>query len=117
MVDEDVVLRDASCPRVARGLLEKYAWEELDEPQGEDAMLIASELATNAFGHGDGVIVLKLNRADDRLRVEVLDEGHPDHIGVVAESERHQGGRGLWIVEQLASDRGSSMEPVMCGRS
>jgi serine/threonine-protein kinase RsbW len=98
--------RDSSCPRVARGLLEEYAREELDEREAGDAMLIASELATNAFVHGDGAIVLKVDRADDRLRIEVLDEGHPDHIGV-AENERQKGGRGLWIIDQLASNWGA----------
>lgn len=99
--------RDSSCPRVARRLLEAYAWEELDQREGEQAMLIASELATNALVHGDGAIVLKINRADNRLRIEVRDEGHPDHIGVVAETEGRPGGRGLWIIEQLASAWGT----------
>lgn len=99
--------RDSFCPRVARGLLEEYAREELDQRRAEDAMLIASELATNALLHGEGAIMLKVNRADDRLRIEVLDEGHPDHIGIVADNERQPGGRGLLIIDQLASDWGA----------
>jgi anti-sigma regulatory factor (Ser/Thr protein kinase) len=61
---------------------------------------------TNAFLHGDGAIVLNVDRDGDRLRIAVLDEGHPDHIGVIPENERNLGGRGLWIIEQLASDWG-----------
>jgi anti-sigma regulatory factor (Ser/Thr protein kinase) len=98
--------RDSSCPRVARGLLEEYAREEMADREREDAMVITSELATNAFLHGDGAIVLNVDRDGDRLRIAVLDEGHPEHIGVVPENERHHGGRGLWIIEQLASDWG-----------
>jgi anti-sigma regulatory factor (Ser/Thr protein kinase) len=39
-------------------------------------MLIASELAGNAFLHGDGAIVLTVHRAEEQLRIEMLDEGH-----------------------------------------
>lgn len=98
--------RDSSCPKVARRLLEEYAREELSDREREDAMVITSELVTNAFLHGDGAIVLNVDRDGDRLRIAVLDEGHPELIGVVPENERHNSGRGLWIIEQLASDWG-----------
>ena len=98
--------RDSSCPRVARRLLEEYAREELADREREDAMVITSELVTNAFLHGDGAIVLNVDRDGDRLRIAVLDEGHPEHIGVVPEHERQTSGRGLWIIEQLTSDWG-----------
>jgi hypothetical protein len=48
-----------------------------------------------------------VSRVEDRLRIEVLDEGHPARIDVVPEQERDDGGRGLWVVEQLASDWGA----------
>jgi two-component sensor histidine kinase len=99
--------RGISCPTVARRLLEEYAREELGERQSEDALLIASELATNAFLHGDGEIVLSVSRVQDRLRIEVRDDGRPERIDVVPEQERDERGRGLWIVEQLASDWGA----------
>ena len=70
-------------------------------------MLIVSELATNAFLRGEGAIVLSVRRLDDRLRIEVLDEGRPDRIDVVPEAHRGDGGRGLWIVEQLATSWGT----------
>jgi anti-sigma regulatory factor (Ser/Thr protein kinase) len=70
-------------------------------------MLIASELVTNAFFHGRGAIMLRVSRRDDRLRIEVVDEGCPDRIDVVAEERRDDRGRGLWIVEQLARDWGA----------
>jgi anti-sigma regulatory factor (Ser/Thr protein kinase) len=99
--------RNPTCATIARRLLEEYVREELGEQQREDAMLIASELVTNAFVHGDGEIRFVVSRVEDRLRIDVLDEGHPDRIHVVPEEERDDGGRGLWVVQQLASDWGA----------
>jgi anti-sigma regulatory factor (Ser/Thr protein kinase) len=99
--------RNPSCPTIARRLLEEYVREELGQQQREDAILIASELVTNAFVHGDGEITFIVSRVEDRLRIEVLDEGHPARIDVVPEQERDDGGRGLWAVQQLASDWGA----------
>jgi anti-sigma regulatory factor (Ser/Thr protein kinase) len=48
--------RDRSCSTVARRLLEGYVREGLNDPAGEDVLLIASELVTNAFVHGEGTI-------------------------------------------------------------
>jgi anti-sigma regulatory factor (Ser/Thr protein kinase) len=99
--------RDRTCPALARGLLREHAREHLSRRELEDAMVITSELATNAYVHGEGTIELTLTRGEDRLRIEVLDEGHPARIAVVRPDERQAGGRGLLIVEQLASDWGT----------
>jgi anti-sigma regulatory factor (Ser/Thr protein kinase) len=97
--------RDRTCPTLARRLLEEHAGEELEEQTRHDALLIASELA-NAFVHGKGAIVLNVWRLDHRWRIEVRDEGAPGWIGPVSEGQRKQGGHGLSIVRQLASDWG-----------
>jgi anti-sigma regulatory factor (Ser/Thr protein kinase) len=99
--------RDRTCSAVARRLLEDYGRQELCDEECENAMLICSELVTNAFLHGQGAIVLRVSRIDDVLRIEVRDEGRPDRIDVVPEAQRGGQGRGLWIVEQLASDWGA----------
>jgi anti-sigma regulatory factor (Ser/Thr protein kinase) len=95
--------RDPTCPAVARRLLEWRAREELDDRRTDAAMLIVSELATNALTHGVGIILLVVSRRGDRLRIEVSDDGHPHVIGAVTQGERVVGGRGLFIVDQLAS--------------
>jgi anti-sigma regulatory factor (Ser/Thr protein kinase) len=100
--------RDRSCAAVARRLLEGNARQELGDEAGETATLIASELVTNAFLHGQGSIMLSVRRTDDVLRIEVRDEGRPDRIEVVPAEQHGDGGRGLWIVEQLASDWGAT---------
>lgn len=100
--------RDPSCSTVARRLLQEYAREQLSERKAEDTMLIVSELATNAFLHGSGSIIMTASRVDDRLRIDIRDEGHPDRIALVPEAKQGLGGRGLWLVEQLASDWGTT---------
>jgi anti-sigma regulatory factor (Ser/Thr protein kinase) len=99
--------RDRSCPAVARRLLRQYAHDLLSPRELEDATVIASELATNAYLHGQGTIQLTLSRREDRLRIEVLDDGRPARIDAVPAGERAAGGRGLMIVEQLACDWGA----------
>lgn len=41
----------------------------------ENALLISSELVSNAFRHGHGSIELRLKVLRDRLRIEVVDQG------------------------------------------
>ena len=98
--------RDPSCPAVARRLVEGHVREDLDDRQTDAAMLIVSELTTNALVHGSGAILLAVSRESDRLRIEVSDDGHPQSIGVVPTEGRAAGGRGLFIVDQLASGWG-----------
>lgn len=100
--------RDRTCPMVARRLVEEHAREDLNERQAEIAMLIVSELATNALLHGEGTISLAVSHRGDRLRIEISDEGHPPHIGVVDQDHGAIGGRGLFLVDQLASGWGAT---------
>lgn len=95
--------RDPTCPAVARRLVEGHVRDDLDDRQTDAAMLIVSELVTNALVHGEGAIVLVMSRHGDRLRIEVSDEGRPQRIGIVTGERRGAGGRGLFIVDQLAS--------------
>ena len=61
---------------------------------------------------GSGSIIMTASRVDDRLRIDIRDEGHPDRIALVPEAKQGLGGRGLWLVEQLASDWGTTQEQV-----
>ena len=100
--------RDPSCAAVARRLIEEYAREQLDDGKADDALLIVSELAANAFLYGEGSIVMSASRIGDRVRIEMRDEGHPAWIGVVPEDKQERSGRGLSLVDQLASDWGTT---------
>lgn len=62
-------------PEIARRrVVERFA-AELDPVQLEDARLLTSELVTSAVVHGQGAIGLCALLDEDRLMIEVTDEG------------------------------------------
>jgi hypothetical protein len=69
----------------------------------EDAVLLVSELVTNAVVHGHGRIELRAELDDDRLAVHVLDEGEGFVPSVRVREIDGSGGVGLGIVEAAAS--------------
>lgn len=73
----------------------------------ELAVLLTSELVTNAVVHGRGPIQLLLLEDGDRLRIEVADGEPrlPDGPGKPADSD--VSGRGLLILDRLADRWGS----------
>ncbi|MFG3118779.1 ATP-binding protein [Streptomyces sp. NPDC048197] len=77
----------------------------------EDALLVVSELVTNAVVHARPPAVLRLSRAVDGrnvLRVEVTDTGAATPDGPpVAERCTDEHGRGLCIVTALAAECGT----------
>jgi two-component sensor histidine kinase len=76
----------------------------LDSQQRQDAVLMVSELVTNAVVHGVGAISLRIDAEAETVRIEVADEGNV----AVAPSPHPSahGGWGLRIVEQLSDDWG-----------
>ncbi|WKX74508.1 ATP-binding protein [Streptomyces sp. XD-27] len=80
----------------------------IGEEVRENAVLVVSELVTNAVRHTTTASVrCELRLADARLRVEVADQGgartEPRTRPVSADQE---GGRGLMLVEALAESWG-----------
>lgn len=76
-------------------------------PAAGDALICLSELASNEVVHSrssqpGGTFTVRVQLADQRLRVEVCDQGGPWHSPGRA-SSGEPGGRGLLIVGQLAS--------------
>ena len=77
-----------------------------------DAVLLVSELTTNVVLHTDSSHVLcglTLTGDERRLRIELHDDGRtpvcpPEHRAVPGE----EGGRGLFLVQQLADRWGSA---------
>lgn len=99
--------RDERAPTLARHALEDLA-PELHEQTLEDARLLLTELVTNSVRHGDGdqVRVILDRRGPDRLRVEVVDDGHGFLPIARAAGRTEEGGWGLHLVERLARDWG-----------
>ena len=93
--------RDAGAPRRARALLREHA-EDLDAARLDTAVLLISELVTNAVLHGGGEIRLLIDVDRDRLaRFAVSDEGGGSPV--VRDDPGADGGWGLRLVGQLAA--------------
>ena len=67
--------RDPSAPGIARRALSQWFGEWLDDEDLDTGKLVVSELVTNAFLHGAGRIQLAADLDEDRLLIEVIDEG------------------------------------------
>jgi anti-sigma regulatory factor (Ser/Thr protein kinase) len=85
-------------------------------PAVADAVLLTSELATNAVQHSatgrGGAFIVAISHAPGRVRVTVTDGGSASRPAVAAEAaELAVGGRGLLLVDCLADRWGYASEP------
>lgn len=108
-MDEVVTLPDgpegASFAR--RAMARSAELWRLDRELTETALLLVSELATNAIRHGTPPVRLSLRLDADRLRVEVTDSS-PALPRVAHPGPDQTSGRGLQIVQQLAARWGAT---------
>ncbi|WP_051865060.1 ATP-binding protein [Streptosporangium roseum] len=96
----------------------------LAPPALDDVLLLLSEVITNAVTHSDsgrtagGRVTVHLTRDPGAVHVEVTDDGSTTSTPAVhvpdADSD---GGRGLWLVDLLATAWGSSRHDDEAGRS
>ncbi|PRY00063.1 ATP-binding protein [Allonocardiopsis opalescens] len=103
------------------GELEKHAGVAAVPTDVADlAVLLASELVTNAVRHTGscrtgGTFSVEVQRRDDRVRIAVRDEGSPDgYLPKVTHPDDDQAetGRGLRIVAGLSTSHGYHCEPT-----
>jgi anti-sigma regulatory factor (Ser/Thr protein kinase) len=95
--------RTGQAPGIARRRLVEWFAAELDRLELQNAKLLVSELVTNAVIHGRGRIELHALLEQDRLRVEVINEG-PGFMPAVRERDHDTRDRwGLRVVEEQAS--------------
>ena len=75
-------------------------------PAADDAVLLTSELVTNAVTHTasgtGGKVVVTVYRADTRVRVEVRDDGSGQVPAVCSYDTAEESGYGLGLVELIA---------------
>jgi anti-sigma regulatory factor (Ser/Thr protein kinase) len=95
--------RSTRAAGLARDSLATWFQGELDQGLLYRAQLVCSELATNAFLHGRGTILLRADLDEDRLMVEVIDEGEGFERRIRAHELDALGGRGLAIVDAEAT--------------
>jgi anti-sigma regulatory factor (Ser/Thr protein kinase) len=91
--------RDHGAPGRARALLREHA-DGLDRDRLDTAVLLISELVTNAVIHGTGEIRLMIDLGRGGARFAVSDEGHGRPA--VRPEPGPDGGWGLRLVGQLA---------------
>jgi anti-sigma regulatory factor (Ser/Thr protein kinase) len=82
----------------------------------ETALLLTSELVTNAVLHAGGKPVLDVDVQPERLRVTVTDGGAPLPETPTNPAPLDESGRGLFLVETL-SDRWGSEQHAPAGKS
>jgi anti-sigma regulatory factor (Ser/Thr protein kinase) len=73
------------------------------------AVLVASELVTNAIVHARTELRLRVELRGDLLHLAVRD-GNPRMLVIIPGPEA-EGGRGLWLVDQLARAWGVNRHP------
>ncbi|MFE7993279.1 ATP-binding protein [Streptomyces shenzhenensis] len=95
----------AACVAQARCLVGTLlaGWGLADEP-ADDAILVLSELVTNAIAHSGGSrITCRVHVLGGRVRIEVEDERRGASVPAVREPDADdQGGRGLLLVSRLS---------------
>lgn len=83
----------------------------------DDAVLLTSELVTNALLHAAGMPELRISLSGDDLRLEVLDGG-PGIPSPRTAADRDTDGRGLWLVDRVATrwgfNRTQASKSVWC---
>lgn len=102
--------QDASSVSVARRFIREKLGEWGLDPLLDDALLVTSELATNAITHAGSDCRIRLSLSDSTLRIDVVDTGAgtPEPQ---PESQTEEHGRGLHLVDALTTAWGLEMVP------
>jgi anti-sigma regulatory factor (Ser/Thr protein kinase) len=99
----------AASPAEARHLVSRFAAENDLRNDSGAALLVLSELVTNAVLHGAEPIEVYVSRDGDLLRIEVSDGGvRTDGVVPRTHDDPRPGGRGLHIVNSLAKRWGTT---------
>ncbi len=106
--------RSPTSPRRARRLTLDWLLDVGSADAGHIGALVVTELVTNAVVHGDAPISLELARISGAVRISVFDAGTQLPQRRDPNRGMNAGGRGLEIVDRLASRWGS--EPSAAGK-
>jgi len=81
------------------------------EQRTDDAVLVVSEMVTNALLHAEPPVTVNLVQLEDALRIEVRDGAHRPVLAEAPASDDSMTGRGLAVVDALAARWGVDPEP------
>jgi hypothetical protein len=101
---------DLLTPRLARVALQQFAASFLDDDQLAAALLLTTEVVTNAVCHACGPVTFRASIHDTSLMVEVCDD-LPGDIEPSLPGPQSECGRGLRIIDALATRWGSARTP------
>ena len=94
---------DTSAPRVARDAAKRYLTGEVSPERLSELSVVISELVSNAFEHGRGQVVLRLQLDEGIVRGEVIDQGGGFEHEIRARGPEDVRGRGLFLVGALTT--------------
>jgi anti-sigma regulatory factor (Ser/Thr protein kinase) len=100
---EIALTRVSSAPATARDWLSSSFEGRLDHGELDQAKLLVSELVSNAVMHGRGEISVRAQLNEERLLVEVTDEGSGFEREIRERDFDQVGGWGFTIVDAVAS--------------
>jgi anti-sigma regulatory factor (Ser/Thr protein kinase) len=104
---------DPASPAAARDFVRSILGQWRCDHLVESALLIASELVTNAVVHARSASELRLRLTDGVVRIQVADQGGGTPAPRVPDQER-PGGRGLPIIEAISAAWG--IDPTADGK-
>jgi serine/threonine-protein kinase RsbW len=96
----------AGAAGAARRVVKKRLGDVLAQEALDDALLVVSELVTNAVQHGAGDIELRIDFDGRRVTGDVNDEGMPFTQSPRAHGADQIGGHGLNLVARIANSWG-----------
>jgi anti-sigma regulatory factor (Ser/Thr protein kinase) len=91
-------------------------WSVADEVV-ESAALLATEIMANALEHGAGLLSVGIALDEGMLHIGVGDKAKERQPEVQALDNESDSGRGMWIVDILASSWGSDPTPGGIGKT
>ncbi|MGQ5640596.1 SAV_2336 N-terminal domain-related protein [Streptomyces sp. EWL5.16] len=104
-----------------RETLRDWGWLPTTTAEGtaaaEDALLVVSELMTNAARHAGGPTALRLHLGPASLRIEVEDHSTAQPSPRSPDPTEGTGGHGLFIVQRLCTDWGFYLTPGGPGKT
>jgi two-component sensor histidine kinase len=102
----------------APALVEVRRWasrtlREVDDAHLRDVLMVATELVTNAYDHGQGPLAVRMSHTPHPCRVRIeVEDSCLDHPQVHPPSSTRRRGRGIALVDKLATAWGVLDHPA-----
>jgi Histidine kinase-like ATPase domain len=104
--------RSRHCGAFARRVLEANLQTHVRPSCLADATLVVSELANNAYEHGEGNIRLRVWIREDRVRFAISDEGQVSVAKIRAKPDESHS-YGLQVVQRVSLQWGAREQPTL----